>query len=129
MEKWSGEDAHSVVLAQLDNSHTHHTVNMAHDGALGRGIAPGALVECLASVDRRGAQGVAARELPPVVRALTQRLNAVHDLTLAAALEGDRKKAIQALLLDPSVAQFDCVPKMLEEYLKTYRQDLPRFWQ
>jgi len=128
MEKWSGEDAHSVVLAQLDGDNTRHTVNMAHDGALGRGIAPGALVECLASVDRRGPRGVAVGELPPVVRALTQRLNAVHDCTLEAALEGDRKKAVQALLLDPSVAQFDCVPRIVDEYLKTYKRYLPRFW-
>jgi len=128
MEKWSGEDAHSVVLAQLDSDNSHHTVNMAHDGALGRGIAPGALVECLASVGRRGPRGVAVGELPPVARALTQRLNAVHDCTLEAALEGDRKKAVQALLLDPSVAQFDCVPRIVDEYLKTYRRYLPRFW-
>jgi len=128
MEKWSGEDAHSVVLAQLDGSNTRHTVNMPHDGALGHGLARGALVECLASVDHRGPRGVAVGELPTVVRALTQRLNAVHDCTLEAALEGDRKKAVQALLLDPSVAQFDCVPKIVDEYLETYKRHLPRFW-
>jgi 6-phospho-beta-glucosidase len=86
-------------------------------------------VECPASVDRRGPRGMPVGELPPLVRALTQRLNAVHDLTLEAALNGDRKKAVQALLLDPSVAQFDCLPQMLEEYLKTYKEHLPRFWR
>ncbi|MGD0093320.1 MAG: hypothetical protein ABSE73_25675 [Planctomycetota bacterium] len=129
MEKWSGEDAHSVVLAMLDGNHTRHTVNMPHDGALGPGIAPGALVECAAALDRRGPRGVPLGELPPLVRALTQRLNAVHDFSIAAALEGDRKKALQALLLDPSVAQFDCLPQMLEDYLRAYKQDLPRFWR
>lgn len=129
MEKWSGEDAHSVVLAMLDGDNSRHTVNMPHDGALGHGIAHGALIECMASVDRRGARGVALGDLPPVVKALTQRLNAVHDLTVEAALEGDRGKAIQALLLDPSVVEFDRVPGMVEEYLKTYKRYLPRFWQ
>ncbi|MCY3024684.1 MAG: hypothetical protein NTW87_37405 [Planctomycetota bacterium] len=129
MEKWSGEDAHSVVLAMLDGDNSRHTVNMSHDGALGRGIAPGALVECVASVDRRGPRGVSLGDLPPVPRAITQRLNAVHDLTVEAAVEGDRKKAIQGLLLDPSVAEFECVPRMVDEYLKEYRKHLPRFWR
>jgi len=129
MDKWSGEDAHSVVLAMLDGDNTRHTINMPHDGALGDGIAPGALVECLASVDKRGARGVALGELPPVVKAITQRLNAVHDLTVEAALEGDRKKVVQALLMDPSVVEFDRVPKMVETYLKEYKRYLPRFWK
>ena len=129
MEKWSGEDAHSVVLAMLDSDNTRHTVNMPHDGALGHGILPGAMVECMASVDASGARGISLGDLPTVVRALTQRLNAVHDLTVEAALEGDRGKAIQALLLDPSVGVFDGVPRMLDEYLKAYRRCLPRFWR
>ncbi len=129
LDKWSGEDAHSLVLAMLDGNNSRHTVNMAHDGALGPGIAHGALVECMASVDRRGSRGVSLGELPPVIKALTQRLTAVHDLTVDAALEGDRAKAIQALLLDPSVVDFDRVPVMLEEYLKAYKRFLPRFWK
>lgn len=129
MDKWSGEDAHSVVLSMLDGDNARHTLNMAHDGALGPGIATGAMVECLASVDKRGARGVALGELPPVVKAMTQRLNAVHDLTVEAALEGDRNKVIQALLLDPSVVNFDNVPKMVETYLKEYKRYLPRFWK
>lgn len=129
MEKWSGEDAHSVILAMLDGDNSRHTVNMAHDGALGPGIAQGALVECMASVDRRGARGVALGDVPLVVKTLTQRLNAVHDLTVEAALDGDRKKVIQALLLDPSVVEFDRVPQMVEEYLKEYKRFLPRFWR
>jgi alpha-galactosidase/6-phospho-beta-glucosidase family protein len=129
MEKWSGEDAHSVVLAILDGDNTRHTVNMPHDGALGHGIEQGAMVECMASVDRRGPRGVALGDLPPVVRALTRRLNTVHDLTVEAAMEGDRKGALQALLLDPGVAEFDCVPRMLDEYLRAYKRYLPRFWR
>jgi alpha-galactosidase/6-phospho-beta-glucosidase family protein len=129
LEKWSGEDAHSVVLSMLDGDNARHTVNMPHDGALGPGIAPGALVECMASVDRRGARGVALGDLPPVVKALTQRLNTVHDLTVEAAMEGNRSKVIQALLLDPSVVEFDRVPFMVDEYLKAYKQYLPRFWR
>ncbi|HYG76205.1 MAG TPA: hypothetical protein VEK08_14465 [Planctomycetota bacterium] len=129
MEKWSGEDAHSVVLAMLDGDNSRHTVNMPHDGALGTGISLGALVECAASVDKRGARGLHLGDLPPVVKGLTQRLNVVHDLTVEAALEGDRKKVIQALLLDPSVVEFDRVPFMVDEYLKAYKQYLPRFWQ
>jgi alpha-galactosidase/6-phospho-beta-glucosidase family protein len=129
MEKWSGEDAHSIVLSLLDGDRSRHTVNMEHDGALGSGIARGAMVECLATVDRHGARGVPLGDLPPVVRALTQRLNVVHDLTVEAALEGSRTKALQALALDPSIAEFDRVPAMLDEYLKEYRRCLSRFWR
>ena len=129
MERWSGEDAHSLILAMLDGNNTRHTVNMPHDGALGHGIAHGALVECTASVDRRGARGVSLGDLPLMVKTLTQRLNAVHDLTVEAALEGDRGKVIQALLLDPSMVEFDRLPAMVDEYLKEYKRYLPRFWR
>jgi alpha-galactosidase/6-phospho-beta-glucosidase family protein len=129
MDKWSGEGAHALVLAMLNSDNSRHTVNMPHDGALGAGIVPGALVECMANVNKKGATGVSLGDLPPAVRATTQRMNAVHDLTVEAALEGNRAKVIQALLLDPSVVEFDRVPLMADYILKENKQYLPRFWQ
>jgi alpha-galactosidase len=45
-----------------------------------------------------------------------------------AAYEGDRDLALQALMLDPMVTDFDNAKQMLDEMLKLQKEQLPRFW-
>jgi alpha-galactosidase/6-phospho-beta-glucosidase family protein len=43
------------------------------------------------------------------------------------AVKGDRKLALQCLLLDPVVRDFDVAEKILAEYLKEFKDYLPQF--
>ncbi len=42
---------------------------------------------------------------------------------------GDRQKALQCLLLSPGITGLDVARQILNDYLETYRQYLPQFWQ
>jgi alpha-galactosidase/6-phospho-beta-glucosidase family protein len=48
---------------------------------------------------------------------------------LDAVTEGDRQKALQYLLLDPVVNDFEQARQILDDYLSTYKEYLPQFWK
>ncbi len=50
-------------------------------------------------------------------------------LTVDAAVHGDRHAALQCLALDPLVRDLDIAQHILDDYLETYREYLPQFWQ
>lgn len=45
-----------------------------------------------------------------------------------AAVEGNREKALQCLLLDPVITDIDTAKKILDDYLTSYKEYLPQFW-
>ena len=54
---------------------------------------------------------------------------AMIEMTKAKAVEGSREKALQCLLLDPVVTDIGTAKKILDDYLTSYREYLPQFWQ
>jgi len=50
-------------------------------------------------------------------------------LCVDAAVEGSYEKALQCLLLDPIVHDMDAAKNILDDYLKTYKEHLPQFWE
>ena len=52
----------------------------------------------------------------------------IHRLVAKAAMEGDRRSALEALLIDPVVADRFAAEKCLDALLQAHRQYLPRFF-
>ena len=82
-------------------------------------------VEVPVVIHRSGYQGVCVGELPKAVAALTALHGAVQDLTVDAALNGDRHAALQALSLDPmcytlSMAERAALLDELLAHIKNY---------
>jgi len=48
-------------------------------------------------------------------------------LSLEAAANGNRQAALQCLLLDPVITDIETTKAVLEDYLVSYRQCLPKF--
>jgi alpha-galactosidase/6-phospho-beta-glucosidase family protein len=46
-----------------------------------------------------------------------------------AAVEGDRHKALQCLLLDPVISDIEVAKQILDDYLTAYKEYLPQFWK
>jgi alpha-galactosidase/6-phospho-beta-glucosidase family protein len=46
-----------------------------------------------------------------------------------AAIEGNREKALQCLLLDPVITDIDTATIILDDYLTSYKEYLPQFWE
>ena len=93
-------------------------------------LPPGCCVEVPCLVDGAGVQPVVAGDLPPQLAALNRGCINVQELTVQAALTGDRDAVHQALLLDPLTAAAispDRIHEMVDEMLVAQARWLPQF--
>jgi alpha-galactosidase len=71
-------------------------------------------VEVPATVDKNGLHGVILGDLPHGFAGLLNNQAAVHDLTADAILHKSKALALQALLVDPIVSQYNGLEEMLD---------------
>jgi 6-phospho-beta-glucosidase len=102
-------------------------VDVRHEGALPD--LPGTAVgEIPARIDRDGAHPLPLAPLAPEMRGLVQAMKAFEELTIAAALSGDRRVALKALLANPLVPDMRTAEPLLAALLDSDRALLPRFF-
>ena len=118
-----------IVEALIAGRNAIHVVNVPNRGAIAN-LPPGAIVEVSSVVGGYGIQPLQVGELPEPVAATLRQHITVQELTVEAALTGDRHIALQAFLQDPQVAS-RLTPvetgKLLDELLKAHAKDLPQF--
>jgi alpha-galactosidase len=108
-------------------NHYHLAVNLPNQGQIPN-LPEGAIVETPGYVFGGGIQAVTVGPLPGPIAELCRREITVGQLSVDAAVHGDRQVALQSLLLDPVVRDMDTAKLILEDYLTTYRDFLPQFW-
>ena len=108
-------------------NHYHLAVNLPNQGYIAN-LPAGAIVEVPGMMSGVGVLGVGVGPLPEAIAELCRRELTVAQLAVDAAVHGDRQAALQALLLDPVVTDLDVASQILDDYLATYRDYLPRFW-
>jgi 6-phospho-beta-glucosidase len=86
-----------------------------------------AIVEVPCLVGASGAKPLAMGPLPPAVRGLTAAIESYERLAAEAAATGDRRVALQALLVHPFVRSTTVAEAILEEGLAAHRDLLPQF--
>ncbi len=126
MEK-SEELASDIIVALAGGKPVDAIVNRPNVGQIAN-LPQGAVVESMARIDSGGIHPFAMGELPPAVASMVNTHVANQEMTLDAALEGDRRAALQVLLNDPLTRDLDDASKMLDEMLKATRLYLPRFF-
>jgi alpha-galactosidase len=92
--------------------------------------APGdVVVESICVVDGDGIRGRDVAPLPPPYAELVRRHVAVGELTVAAAVDGDRRLADAAFFLDPLAGRGDLqqTDAMIDELLSATATWLPQF--
>ena len=72
-----------------------------------------------AAFGESGALPLPIGPLPEGCAALLNQRIAIHSLTVEAAVHGDRRAALQALLLDPVVNSYEAAVAILEELSAT----------
>ena len=107
--------------------HLHLAANLPNRGQI-LNLPQGAIVETPVVVDGAGIHPVCVGELPEPIAELCRREIAVAQLAVDAAAQGDRSKALQALLLDPTIGDIDVAARILDDFLRAYRAYLPQFW-
>ena len=110
-----------------DSNFVWEAVNIPNRGQI-ENLPEGAIIELPGLLSARGATGIPVGPLPEGIAELLRREITVSHLTVDAVVEGDRKLALQALLLDPVIRDLDTGQNVLDDYLSTYREYLPSFW-
>ncbi|MCL6580749.1 MAG: 6-phospho-beta-glucosidase [Firmicutes bacterium] len=87
-----------------------------------------AVIETPCLVTPEGPRPLGGGPLPLAVRGLVQQVKAYEQLTIEAAVTGDRKLAFLALLNHPLVPGAARARALLEEILEVHREHLPLFW-
>jgi alpha-galactosidase len=87
-----------------------------------------AAVEVPGLVEDGVPKGIPVGSMPEPVATLIRHELSIQDLAVAAAMEGSRDLALQALLVDPVVNSARAAEAFLDEILRTHRAWLPRFW-
>jgi 6-phospho-beta-glucosidase len=123
---------YSTVATQLLNAHYNnlgetHVVNTRHDGAV-PGYPADWVLEIPATVSRDGIRPLPAEPLPAECFDLLKRVKDYELLTVEAAVHGDRRAALQALLANPLGPAPDQAQVVLDDMLNTHRAHLPQFW-
>ncbi|RME82464.1 MAG: hypothetical protein D6775_10825 [Caldilineae bacterium] len=103
-------------------------VNLPNLGMI-TNLPAGAIVETPGVASGPGVQGLTVGVLPEPIAELCRREITVVRLCVDAVIRGDRTAALQCLLLDPVITDFDTAQHILDDYLLTYRPYLPQFWQ
>jgi 6-phospho-beta-glucosidase len=102
-------------------------VDVRNDGAL-PGLPDDTVVEVPAQVDAAGAHPLPLDPLAPELLGLVQQVKAYERLTVEAAVTGDRRTALKALLANPLVGDYRVAAPLLDALLQASRPYLPRFF-
>jgi len=84
-------------------------------------------VPCL--VGAAGPIPLTVGRLPILARGLVHSVKAYEELTIEAAVTGDRWTALQALVTHPLVLSFGVAKALLNSILEANREYLPQFFQ
>ncbi|HET7579033.1 MAG TPA: alpha-glucosidase/alpha-galactosidase [Bacillales bacterium] len=127
LTKPSGEKAFQIIRAISENRNEYiEAVNIPNNGCI-TNLPDDAIVEVPALVSAYGVQGLTMGDLPEGIASLCRTQISVQKLVVEAAVEGDRKAALQALLIDPVVSSAEEAEKTLNELLSAHREYLPAF--
>ena len=124
---WADTLAFPIIAAMVSHKlHRMPAVNMLNSGTV-TNLPQDVFVETPAVVDRSGIRPLCIAELPQPLAAFCRRDVDQMELTVEAAVKGDRNLVLQAMLLDPVVDSVRVAERVLDEMMKAHAQHLPQF--
>jgi len=103
-------------------------VNIPNKGAI-TNLPSDAIVEVEAVTDSTGVRPIHVGEAPIALAGLLQKRIAWQELVTDAGATGDRRLALQALMLDEMAIVPEDSERMLDELLEASRPMLPQFFR
>jgi len=91
------------------------------------GLPDDTIIEVPALIDLNEIQPIYIGKLSDGITCMLYTQAIIQRLSVDAAIEGDKEKALQAMLLDPVVDDFENARKCLNELLEVHSDLLPRF--
>jgi len=121
------EAALDVMESMVLDKGARLVLDVKNEGTLPE-LPPDVCVEVPAIVRRSRIEPLSIGPMPLAVRGLVQAIKAYEELTIEAALEGDRGLALEALMANPLVGSYNKAKGYLERVLEADRDYLPRFF-
>lgn len=115
-----------ILRAIEEDSRQMFAANLPNRGAIPN-LPDDAVLELSCVATGRGLRPIQVPDFPDRLAAPLMRRIAAHVLTVEAALTGDRKLFVEALLADGSVTDSATAEKLADELLKAHREYLPQF--
>ena len=117
-----------IENVSASGTHYHLAANLPNEGQISN-LPATATVETPVLVDGAGVHPVHVGALPEPVAELCRRETTVAQLCVDSAVEGSREKALQCLLLDPVITDIDTARRILDDFLVSYKDYLPQYWE
>jgi len=111
----------------LDEPMFYPGINVANDGCI-EGLPSWSVVEVPAYVDSAGIHPIHVGKLHKSIVGLTIPRIMQYELTIDAALSGDKDLAIQAMMIDGYVDDIEKARKILSELIEAEARWLPGYW-
>lgn len=103
------------------------TVNTVNNGAI-ENFEEDEIVEVSCAITKDGPRPVKVGRLPKAVNGLVQQIKSFEIAGSEAAVSGDRRKALLALMINPLVMSQKAALETLDELLEAHKEYLPRFF-
>jgi 6-phospho-beta-glucosidase len=110
----------SAMKAVYHNTGERQIVQVLNQGAVDD-IPGNASVEAACIIDKIGAHPIRVGALPLAIRGLVQAVKAYESLTVEAAVEGSRIKAMQAMMAHPLIRGWETAKPLLDALLEANR--------
>lgn len=120
------EAAISLIASIVTNDHAIHTVNVPNNGTI-TDLPDDVVIEVSCVVNSEGPQPIQVGKLPPELNGLIQQIKAFEQLTIEAAVTGNKHKALLALTTNPFVPSSKVAKLLLDELLEVNQAYLPQF--
>lgn len=112
----------SLVLDERKN----FSVNIPNEGSV-KGLPEGAVLEVPGIATACGFRPMVVNDFPDTLKGIIARRLAPVEITVQAALTGDRKLWAEAMLLDGAVTDPKIAEQLVEEYIAEHGQYLPQY--
>jgi alpha-galactosidase len=124
----SGEMVASIIDSYLRDKPHSYPVNIPNTGQCAD-LPTDAVVESMGTVDGNGVRPRDFVSAPPLIAECVRRVASSQELTVEAALAGDRELVFQAMLADPLAGRidYDDVWRMTNELIDATERWLPQF--
>lgn len=121
------QESSSALIADISTgSRRVHILNIPNRGSIPN-LPPEAVMEVECVTDSAGVRGVYMGEAPLALEAILRKRIAWQELVADAAVKGDRKLALQAMMIDDQAVLPGPSEAMLEELLRNSRKMFPQF--
>jgi len=115
-----------LVSIAADEGREWGGINFPNKGAI-TNLPNNSMVEGPCIVDKRGLTPIAMGDLPKPFLGLTQHIINWEELTVDAALSGDKHLLYLALLACPYVHDMDTAKKIMDELMEAHKDYMPQF--